>query len=58
MDFNCDWTGAKSGTMKPQTSKLHEITEAFQFKQMIEQLTPITENSETIIVWFLQIDRN
>ena len=48
-DFNCDWTGIKSGTMKPQTNKLHEITEAFQFEQMIEQPTRITEHSETII---------
>ena len=35
--------------MKPQTNKLHEITEAFQFEQMIEQPTRITDNSETII---------
>ena len=48
-DFNCDWTGVKSGTMKPQTNKLHEITEAFQFEQMIEQPTRITDHSETII---------
>ena len=48
-DFNCDWTGVKSGTMKPQTNKLHEITEAFQFEQMIEQPTRVTEHSETII---------
>ena len=45
-DFNCDWTGVKSGTMKPQTNKLHEITEAFQFEQMIEQPTRITDHSE------------
>ena len=31
-DFNCDWAGVKSGKMKPQTNKLHEITEAFQFE--------------------------
>ena len=48
-DFNCDWTGVKSGTMKSQTNKLHEITEAFQFEQMIEQPTRITDHSETII---------
>ena len=48
-DFNCDWTGVKSGTMKSQTNKLHEITEAFQFKQMIELPTRITEHSESII---------
>ena len=48
-DFNCDWTGVKSGIMQPQTNKLHEITEAFQFEQMIEQPTRITEHSETII---------
>ena len=35
--------------MKLQTNKLHEITEAFQFEQMIEQPTRITEHSETII---------
>ena len=46
-DFNCDWTGVKSGTMKSQTNKLHEITEAFQFEQMIEQPTRITDHSET-----------
>ena len=48
-DFNCDWTGVKSGTMKPQTNKLHEITEAFQFEQMIDKPTRITDHSETII---------
>ena len=48
-DFNCDWTGVKASTMKLQTNKLHEITEAFQFEQMIEQPTRITEHLETII---------
>ena len=46
-DLNCDWTGVKSDTMKPQTNKLHEITEAFQLEQMIEQPTRITEHLET-----------
>ena len=45
----CGLNVVKSGTMKPQTNKLHEITEAFQFEQMIEQPTRITDHSEAII---------
>ena len=48
-DFNCDWTGVKSGKVKLQTNKLYEITQTFQFKQMIDQPTRITNNSEIII---------
>ena len=48
-DFNCDWTGVKSDKVKPQTNKLHEITQTYQFEQMIDQPTRVTTNSETII---------
>ena len=48
-DFNCDWTGVKLDKVKPQTNKLHEITQTYQFKQMIDQPTRVTTNSETII---------
>ena len=48
-DFNCDWTGVKSDKVKPPTNKLHEITQTYQFEQMIDQPTRVTTNSETII---------
>jgi hypothetical protein len=35
-DFNCDWTGVKSDKVKPQTNKLHEISQTYQFEQMID----------------------
>jgi hypothetical protein len=48
-EFNYDWTGVKSDKVKPQTNKLHEITQTYQFEQMIDQPTQVTTNSETII---------
>ena len=48
-DFTCDWIGVKSGEVKLQTNEQYEITQTFQFEQMIDQPTRITNSSETII---------
>ena len=48
-DFNCDWFRQND---KIQKKTLVELTETLQLEQIINELTRITENSQTLIDLF------
>ena len=42
-DFNCDWLLRKK---QPHTARLVELTEMYQFKEIIEEPTRITNKTK------------
>ena len=48
-DFNCDWTQLKKNKLSPQTNRLVDLADLFQFQQLIKEPTRITQTCSTLI---------
>ena len=48
-DFNCDWNNLAERTISPQTKRIVDLAQTFQYEQLIKESTRITETSSTLI---------
>ena len=48
-DFNCDWNNLGERTISPQTKRIVDLAQTFQYEQLIKESTRITETSSTLI---------
>ena len=48
-NFNCDWTKLKKDKISPQTNRIVDLADLFQFQQLIKEPTQITQTSSTLI---------
>ena len=48
-DFNFDWTPLKRDNLSPQTNRIVDLADLFQFQQLIKESTQITQTSSTLI---------
>jgi hypothetical protein len=48
-DFNCDWNNLGERTISPQTKRIVDLAQTYQYQQLIKESTRITETSSTLI---------
>ena len=47
-DFNCDWTQLNKDKISPQTNRIVDFADLFQFQQLIKEPTRKTQTSSTL----------